>query len=125
MYFYLKKITSAHALCLAVVGILFPVTVNAQLTNPLQFDSLSDFLEAILDVVIAISFPIIVLMFVYSGFLFITAQGNVEKLKQFRTILLWTIVGALIILGASVLSSAIQGTIDEIQGAFILAQPFV
>jgi membrane protease YdiL (CAAX protease family) len=118
MYRYFTKSTFFHTAYLVAFSLIFPTVLNAQgLTNPLQFNSLSQFLEAILSAVITIAFPIIVLMFVYSGFLFITAQGNEQKLTQFRRVLLWTIVGALLILGAQVLSSAIQGTVDEIRGA--------
>jgi len=95
------------------------------LENPLQFDSLPEFIAAMLDAVIAIAFPIIVLMLVYAGFLFISAQGNDAKLQQFRKVLLWTLVGALLILGARVLSEAIQGTVNAIQGVAPLTSYWV
>jgi hypothetical protein len=106
--------------------LLVPAVAFAQrLTNPLRFETLSEFLAAMLDAVILLAFPFIVLMFVYAGFLFLTAQGNEAKLKQFKMVLLWTIVGALLVLGARVISDAIQGTVDEIRGAVPSVNSFV
>jgi len=85
------------------------------LDNPLGFDSISLFFAKMLDVVIQISFPIIVLALVYTGFLFVSAQGNEEKLTKAKTYFLWTVVGAVIILGASVILNAIEGTVTEIR----------
>lgn len=82
--------------------------------NPLKFDSLSEFLVALLNVIIQIAFPIIVLMIIFTGFLFVKAQGKPEELKTAKTALIWTLIGAAIILGAFVLSQAICGTIQEI-----------
>ena len=91
----------------------FPET-SGKFENPLNFDSLSEFLVALLKVIIEIAFPIIVLMIIFTGFLFIKAQGKPEELKSAKTALLWTLIGATLILGAFVLSQAICGTIKEI-----------
>lgn len=87
------------------------------LQNPLkgEYSTIPGFLKAILNIVIDISVPIIVLMIVYSGFLFVKAQGNPEALATARKAIMWTIVGAAVILGASVISYSIKGTVDELQ----------
>lgn len=90
---------------------------TGELCNPIKYGSIKDFLTAILDAVVIIAFPFIVLAIIYAGFLFISAHGNEEKLKRAKTIFFWVIIGALVILGASVLSLAIQGTIEDIQGS--------
>jgi len=84
------------------------------LCNPLKFGTLPQFLSEVLKVVAEIALPIVVLFLVYVGFLFVTAQGNEEKLKEAKKYLLWTIIGALIVLGASVLSQAIQTTVSNL-----------
>ncbi len=90
---------------------------SGQLQNPLkpEYTSIPDFLAALLDIVITIAIPIIVIMIIYSGFLFVKAQGKPEELVTARKALMWTIIGAAIILGASLLSYAISGTVDEIR----------
>ncbi|MFQ5662112.1 MAG: pilin [Candidatus Paceibacteria bacterium] len=86
-----------------------------ELVNPLQFDTIKGFLEAMLNAVVTIATPIVVLMLVYSGFLFVKAQGNTDKLTEAKKAITWTIIGAVIVLGAFVLSSAIKGTVDQLQ----------
>ncbi len=90
---------------------------SGTLQNPLKdgYTSIPDFLSAILDIVIKIAIPIIILMIVYSGFLFVKAQGKPEDLVTAKKAIMWTLVGAAVILGASLLSYAIQGTVDEIK----------
>ncbi len=88
--------------------------VLAQFTDPLGDISLYDFLLLILNAVIFILFPIIVLMIVYTGFLFVAAQGNAAKLQEARRALIWTVIGALIVLGSKALALAIQATVKNI-----------
>lgn len=89
-------------------------SVSGGITNPLKFDSISEFLNAILDVIILISVPIIILFIVYGGFKFISAQGNETKLSDAKRIIMYTLIGAVLILGAKVLAVAIQATVSEL-----------
>jgi heme/copper-type cytochrome/quinol oxidase subunit 2 len=97
-------------------AIIFAQSSNS-LQNPLKsgYTSIPDFLKALLDIVVTIAIPIIVIMIIYSGFLFIKAQGKPEDLITARKALMWTLIGAAVILGASVISYAIKGTVDEIR----------
>jgi hypothetical protein len=90
---------------------------GAGFRNPLSTPTLPEFLNKILDVVITIGFPIIVLAVVYTGFLFVKAQGNKEELGTAKKAFMWTVIGALIILGAQALSFAIEGTVDQLRGS--------
>ncbi|MBX9765257.1 pilin [Patescibacteria group bacterium] len=87
-----------------------------RLRNPLQFETLTEFLRRLLEVVALIGFPVIVLFIIYIGFQFITSEGNPEKLTKVRQLFFWALVGALIVLGAQALSIAIQGTVEQLQG---------
>jgi len=53
-------------------------------------------------------------MLVYVGYLFVTARGNDTKLTTAKSALLWTVVGALILLGAEAIALAIQATVEAI-----------
>jgi hypothetical protein len=59
--------------------------------------------------------PVVVIGVIYAGFLLVTAQGDEKKIEHGRAVLLWTIVGAAIILGASVIKSVVEGTIEGLQ----------
>ena len=89
---------------------------ETQLCNPLGFDSLTEFLRKILELVVMIGFPAIVLFIVYIGFQFIASEGNPEKLSKVRRLFFWALVGALLVLGAEALSIAIQGTVEQLKG---------
>lgn len=88
---------------------------GASFCNPLAFNTLEDFLRAILSALIMIAFPILVLFMVYAGFKFVAAQGKPEEIAKARKIFLWTLVGALIVLGAQAISLAVQATIESLQ----------
>lgn len=82
--------------------------------NPLQFTDLQSFLLAVLNSAIYILFPILVLMIVYTGFLFVTAQGNAQKLEEAKRALLWTIIGSLIVLGSYAFAIALKATVCNV-----------
>lgn len=86
----------------------------ATLSNPLGYDTLYEFLIAILNLVAFIAFPVLVLFIVYVGFMFVSAQGDAEKLKKAKSYLFWALVGALLVLGGKALALAIQATVEEL-----------
>lgn len=89
---------------------------DPQLINPITAQSIPEFLDSLLTLVTTkIAPPIIVLFLVYAGFLFVTAQGNDEKLESAKNVFKWTIIGAAILLGAELLSKAIIQTIINIR----------
>jgi hypothetical protein len=95
---------------------LTPFVIYAQIRNPLnsEYSTLPTFLNALLDLIIIIATPIIVVMIVLAGFKFVTAGGNQEQLKSAKKTIVWTLVGALIILGAKAISAGIEETVNEI-----------
>lgn len=87
---------------------------NGGLCNPLGYQDLTTFLQQLLQLVAQIGFPVIVLFMVYVGFLYVTAAGKPEKITKVHSYLLWTLVGALLILGAEALSIAIKATVAQL-----------
>jgi hypothetical protein len=88
------------------------------LQNP--FKSLNSFptiLAAIMNnIVLPIAVPFIAVMIMYSGFLFVIARekGSVVKLAEAKKTFLYTMIGAVIILGSFVIANAIQGTVSAL-----------
>jgi len=91
-------------------------TGSGGLVNPLNcIDSLDDFLRAILEGVIDIGTIILIMMLVYVGFLFVVARGNAEKLQSAKSALVWTVIGGLILLGATSIQLVISGTVNSLR----------
>jgi hypothetical protein len=88
---------------------------NVTLINPLQGGgTLEGFLQSILAFVVRIGTIVVILMLVFVGYKFVAAQGNETALTEARKMLLWTVVGALILLGAQALSLGIQATVNAL-----------
>lgn len=93
-----------------------PSNESVTLINPLGPGgaTLEGFLGSILDLVIRIGSIVVVVMLVYVGFLFVAAQGNATKLESARKALIWTIIGALVLLGAKAIAVGIQATVEAL-----------
>ena len=74
------------------------------------------FLNNILDFIINIGTVVIVLMVIFVGFKFVVAQGNDSKITEARNMLFWTLVGALVLLGAKAISLGILSTVQALGG---------
>jgi hypothetical protein len=84
------------------------------LINALQADSFEELVTDILDAVVQLGAIFLVLALVWTGFLFVQAQGSEDKIKQAREALFWSVAGGLILLGASAISLAIKGFVDAL-----------
>ena len=72
------------------------------------------FLQSILDFVIKIGTVVVILMMVFVGYKFVVAQGAPDKIKEARDALLWTLIGALILLGSKAIAFGIEKTVQAI-----------
>lgn len=122
--------TLTYGLVLFVVlVIVFPLVVSAGegnlvppgggsglITNPLgpSIDSIPKLINAILKIVVKVGLPLVALAIIYVGFLFVKAQGNETELKTAKEAFLYTIIGAGIVLGAAVISEAIDVTVTSL-----------
>lgn len=86
------------------------------LDNPLSgVNDIGSFIKKILDIVLTIGIPIVAIFIIYSGFLFVVAQGNSEKLSEAKKSLGYTLLGAAILLGSWILAQALQSTVEQLQ----------
>ena len=114
---------------LLIMGLWIPVFAMAQnsgggtvplvtktINNPLKsdYDTFPKFVAMVTETAVKILIPFVVLAFVYAGFLFIKAQGNPETLKEAKSALWWSVIGAFILLGASAFASIIGDTVSTI-----------
>jgi len=80
--------------------------------NPLAFPNITELMQAILNMVIVISTPIVVLFIIYAGFLYVTAQGNPEKLQIANRALVYGVIGGVIIIGSVAILQIVQNTVN-------------
>lgn len=103
-------------LCLFVSNLALaaaPNVISVELNNPLRVDSIEDLLEALLTVVIVLATPIIVFFIMYAGFLYVTARGNAEQIKQATNALTYAVIGGVMIVGAVAIATIIKNLVTN------------
>lgn len=85
-----------------------------KIQNPLNATDVSTVINKVVDWLIQIGAVAVVLAIVYAGFLFVAAQGKPEEINKAKMTLFWTIIGAMILLGAQIISSVIESTIKQL-----------
>lgn len=86
-----------------------PITLTGASGGKIQ--TIPEFLLALVDIVFLFGMPIIVLFIIYAGFLFVTAGDNESQISKARTTILWTLIGAAVLIGAKVIAMAIKTTV--------------
>ena len=79
--------------------------------------TLSDILIGIADWVGTIGIPVAAFFLILTGFMFVSAQGNEERLKEARRMLVWTVMGTAVILGAPFIARMIIDFAKDIGAA--------
>ncbi|HYC83532.1 MAG TPA: pilin [Candidatus Paceibacterota bacterium] len=82
--------------------------------NPLKTDDLVTFIGQVLDTMIQIAMPFLVLYFIWVGFMFVAARGNPAEITNAKRAFFWAVVGAAVFLGAFLIATGIENTIDAI-----------
>ncbi len=92
-----------------------PIGDVTPLQNPIRVNTIPEFVEAILGIVLTVGVPIVAFFIILSGFMFVVARGNAEKLESAKRTFLYTLIGAALLLGAWVIAQLIQGTVDALR----------
>jgi hypothetical protein len=82
--------------------------------NPVEVDSINEYVEMAVGSLLKILGPIVVLFMVLSGVMFALARGNPEKLAEAKRMLLYTMIGAAIVFGAWLLAELVTDTVGLI-----------
>lgn len=104
----------AASITLAAPGDIGTGASGILFENPIQATSLQGFLQSLLQVVTMLGAIVVVFFIILAGFNYVTARGDEKKIQAATKTLTWTAVGAAVILGAQVISTAIQGTVNEL-----------
>ncbi|MCK9344928.1 MAG: hypothetical protein M0P64_02235 [Candidatus Pacebacteria bacterium] len=90
------------------------LSANTKLQNPIKYSTFSEFAAAITKTAVQVLLPFIVLAFIYSGFLFVKAQGNEKELEEAKQAIWYSLIGAFILLGAWGFAQIISQTVSTI-----------
>lgn len=85
---------------------------EGKICNPISgIENITDLIKILLEKVLMIGFPLVALAIIYCGFLFVAARGNSEKITKAKDALLYTIIGAAILLGSWAIAQVISETV--------------
>lgn len=85
----------------------------AELNNPLSnVTTVPELLEALLNIVVTIAVPIVVLFIILAGFKYVTARGNEQQTAEARRALTYSIIGAVVLIGAFAILAMINAFVD-------------
>ena len=90
------------------------LSASGQIVNPIKYNDFSSFVAAVLKTAVDILMPFVVLAFIWSGFLFVRAQGNEKELEEAKSAIKWSIVGAFILMGAWGFAQIISTTVSTL-----------
>lgn len=92
-------------------------TNSVTIVNPLGKDGPQDvtgYINAIINIILKVAMPVVTLAIIYTGFLFVEAQGNPEKITKAKKALTYTLIGAALLLGALVVATAVKATVNAL-----------
>ncbi|HTE49055.1 MAG TPA: hypothetical protein VK675_04065 [Candidatus Paceibacterota bacterium] len=82
-----------------------------KICNPIEATSLNGLIKSLLEGVIRVGLPIVALAIIYCGFLFVSARGNPQELTKAKNALLYTLIGAAILIGSWAIAQLISETV--------------
>lgn len=92
---------------------------SIDIDNPISVNSIPELIQKILEGLIKIGIPLLVVMIVYSGFLYLVARGDPGKIQSAHTMLTYTLIGGAILVGAWALAQIIHTTLIDITASLI------
>ena len=90
-------------------------TTTTTINNPITPSTVNEFIKTILIGFIKIGIPLVALAIIYSGFLYVSARGRSKEIETAHTALLYTVIGAALLLGAWTIAQLISETILQIK----------
>lgn len=92
-----------------------PTKIPISIPNPVgNINSLSDLFYKIVNFVVSLSYVVIAFFLLLAGFKFVTAQGSEDKLTDAKNTFKYTVIGAILIIGAQVIVDVVRGIITQI-----------
>lgn len=85
------------------------------ITNPLKGNAdLSALMKNLLRLAFMLGTIVVVFFIILAGFKYVTAGGDMKKIEAAHAMLLWTVIGAVILLGAQTIADVIFNTVKQL-----------
>lgn len=99
---------------LILLALFFMIdAVSAQAIEPFtKSQTFADLLVDAAKVVRTIVLPLAGIFIIWSGFLFVSAGGSEDKIKKAKQTFFWTIIGTVVVVGATYLAEAIVKLVE-------------
>ncbi len=111
----LYKVILSSYILLMPLSVLYaaqdPNCGAGKICNPITTNTIQEFIKTLLEGVLKVGIPVVALAVIYCGFLFVSARGNSEKLTKAKDALLYTLIGAAILLGSWAIAKLISATV--------------
>lgn len=88
-----------------------PGLAQISFPNPLSLNNFQELLDAIINWLVIIATPIVVLMIIIAGFVYLTGGHSPESIRRARNIVIYTLIGYAIILFSKALGAIIGGLV--------------
>jgi len=82
-----------------------PTPEKATLDNPIGQTSISKIIGNIIKTILGLVGVISLVMFIYAGFVWLTAQGKPEAIRRGRDTMVWAVVGLVIVFSSYIILS--------------------
>lgn len=106
-----------YALIITVVGFL-PVLVEA--ANPLASKVVVEMVHGLVSAVIYIGTPVLAVFIVWTGFLFVAAQGSAEGITKAKKMALQVTIGGVLLLSLWAIVTLVSNTLAELSAVALL-----
>lgn len=90
---------------------------GAEIENPLEYDTLAELVEAVINFIFWFSIPLTILFILVAGFLFISSGGEPEKIKTAKNTIMYTLIGFLIICSSKGIIAVIKKVLEVKSGS--------
>ena len=89
---------------------------SGAIENPLggSVNDINSLVVELLKLAAQIGAIVCVFFIIYAGFLFVKAQGAEAEITKAKSVLLWSVIGAAVLLGASAIAEMIKGTVEGV-----------
>lgn len=110
-----------YVLIFSTLLISIPAVVSAAIfQNPLEIKMIQDVIKGLIKVVIYVGTPVFVVAMTWSGFLFVAAQGNPQKISDAKNTFIYVLLAGFILLSLWAATTLIGNTLAGFSAAALL-----